>query len=197
MFLQTFAKYLDLKYPENKAEQSPSSEIRHRIPGNQQNYDTAELGKDPEPRRHRTHPIVATIINGKFQLTGKLLDIALEGHFKRRAEQIRKSQQDQILKEPMDSHSSIQLSSAVMNLAALHGNRPAHLEILGPFNLNIGDGDVGMAILHHLFSNFDNNADKAANLFRKLKSLYLRRSREHTSSTPALNAMPQYSEGMF
>lgn len=97
----------------------------------------------------------------------------------------------------MDSHSSIQLSSAVMNLAALHGNRPAHLEILGPLNLNIGDGDVGMTLLHHLFSNFDLNSDKAANLFRKLKSLHLRRSREHTSSSPALNAMAQHAEGMF
>ena len=97
----------------------------------------------------------------------------------------------------MDSPSSIQLSSAVMNLAALHGNRPAHLEILGPLNLNIGDGDVGMTLLHHLFSNFDINTDKAANLFRKLKSLHLRRSREHTSSTPALNAIAQYADGMF
>lgn len=84
-----------------------------------------------------------------------------------------------------------------MNLAALHGNRPAHLEVLGPFNLNIGDGDIGMNLLHHLFSNFDTNSDKAANLFRKLKSLHLRRSREHTSSTPALNGMTQYAEGMF
>ena len=78
-----------------------------------------------------------------------------------------------------------------MNLAALHGNRPAHLEILGPFNLNVGDGDVGMTFLHHLFSNFDLNADKAANLFRKVKSLHLRRSRDHTASTPALNVVSQ------
>ena len=40
----------------------------------------------------------------------------------------------------------------------------------------MGDSEVGMTFLHHLFSNYDLNPEKAGNLFRKMNSLHLRPS---------------------
>lgn len=47
---------------------------------------------------------------------------------------------------------------------------------MAKFSLNAGDNEVGMTFLHHLFSNFDLNAEKASSLFRKMNSLHLRPS---------------------
>ena len=55
----------------------------------------------------------------------------------------------------------------------------------GPFSLNIGDNEAGLTFLHHLFSNFDMNSDKAANLFRKMVTLHNRLGGHHPSGPMA------------
>ena len=76
-----------------------------------------------------------------------------------------------------------------MNLGALQGPGTRRDDINAPFNLNIGDSEVGMTFLHHLFSNFDQGPDKAANLFRKMNSLHLRRRGVTMTPTRSKEAM--------
>ena len=79
------------------------------VPGNHQQASTVE-GQGPAGRngmdagKARAHPIVATLNNGRFQLASKLIDVALDNHIKRIAEERLKSQQDCILREPSASH---------------------------------------------------------------------------------------------
>ena len=46
--------------------------------------NSSEIGR---PNRSQQHPIVSTLISGRFQLVGKLIDVALEFHQRRKAEE--------------------------------------------------------------------------------------------------------------
>ena len=79
------------------------------------------------------------------------------------------------MKDPTASQESLVLSSTVMNHAALQGMHAHRFQdVQTQFSLNVGDNEVGMTFLHHLFSNYDLNPEKGANLFKKMNSLHLR-----------------------
>lgn len=97
VFIQMFGKYMDLQCQLGSAN-SPRSEIRVIVPGNQQSHEKADNYETNQ--RARLHPIVSTMASGRFQLSSKLMDVAVDYYFKRKAEAHWKQKQDAILQEP-------------------------------------------------------------------------------------------------
>ena len=119
IFILHFGKHIELDCTTGIA-RTPRSEIRIIVPGNQQNTHSESFDR-ANMSRSKLHPIVITLTNGRFQLASKLIDVALDCYFKRKAEERWRTQQDSFLKDPTASQESLVLSSAVMNHAALQG----------------------------------------------------------------------------
>ena len=85
-FIQLFGAHIDISCQPAIVD-TPRSEIRVIVPGNQQSHERQEPGRLADGGRPALHPLVATLSSGRFHLTNKLIDVAIGCYIRKKEEE--------------------------------------------------------------------------------------------------------------